>query len=147
MIDWQLVCLAVMAVSLAIMAAIQIGLIIAGLKIARQLGAAIDDLRQEIKPLSDKVQRIADDVGRTTALLATQVERLDQTIAATTAQVDDAVSLIRGLMGGPLRQGAAFFTALRAVFSWFQARQADRSRASQRERGHAREDDEGMFVG
>jgi hypothetical protein len=58
-------------------------------------------------------------------------------------------------MGGPLRQGAAVFTALRAVFSWFQARRDEHRRYDARpggrdghdERARARDDDEGMFVG
>ena len=68
MSDWAVIWLGVIAVSIALMAMIQIGLIIVSLRVARQLSAATEDIRKEIKPLLEKVHRIADDAARATSL-------------------------------------------------------------------------------
>jgi hypothetical protein len=138
--DWQLVCLAIMAASLAVMATIQVGLIVVGLRAVKQLTATLDEFRREMKPLVAKVNSIADDAAKATSLAVLQVERVDRLIAATAAQVEEAVSILRNAMGGPVRQGAAIFMALRAVFEAFRS-------ARPRERGTPRDDEDAMFVG
>jgi hypothetical protein len=133
--------LAIMAVSVAIMAAIQIGLIIVGIQAARKLGTLADDLRREVRPLMDKVNRIADDAGRATSLAALQVERVDQLMASTAARVDDTLGVIQGLMGGPVRQSAVAVAAFKAALAAFRHWQDRR----QRPREH--EDEDAWFVG
>jgi hypothetical protein len=140
--DWPVVFLGVMAASLFVMAAIQIGLIIVGVKVARQMTVAIDDLRREIRPLSEKVNRIADDAARATSLAALQVERIDQMMSSTASRLDDALSVVQGLMSGPVRQGATAVAVFRAAFAMFREwkGRSTRSRAS-------RDDDDALFVG
>ena len=152
MTDWAVVWLGVIAVSVGVMALIQIGLIVVSLRVARQLSATVEDLRKEIRPLAekvsgiaDKVNRIADEAGRATALATTQIERVDQIISTTTARVDEGLNILRNAMGGPLRQGYAVALALRAAMSAF-------SRRSNRGTGRpssatTREEEDALFVG
>jgi hypothetical protein len=137
--EWAGVFLAVMAVSLTVMAAIQIGLIVVGIRIARQLGVAVDDLRREIRPLSEKVNRIADDAARVTSLAVLQVERVDHLLAATANRIDETLGILHGLASGPVRQGTAVIAAFRAIMS-IVADWKGRPRP-------AREDDDALFVG
>jgi hypothetical protein len=134
-----------MAISLAIMATIQIGLILVGLKVARQMNATVEDLRREIRPLVEKLNRVADDASRATALAVVQVERVDAFMSNTVARVDEAVGIIGNAMGGPIRQGVAAVTAFRAVFEAFRSWQG---RNDQRKRGgRTRDDEDALFVG
>lgn len=136
--------LAVMAISLAVMAAIQIGLILVGLKVARQMNATVEDLRREVKPLVAKLHRVADDASRATALAVVQVERVDALLSNTVNRVDEAVGILANAMGGPIRQGVAAVSAFRAVFEAFRGWQA---RNDQRKRGRTRDDEDALFVG
>lgn len=139
MTDWQLVCLAVMAASLFVMAAIQIGLIVVAIRVAKQLSATAEEFRREIRPLVAKVHRIADDAQRATSLAALQVERVDQMLSTTAARVDEAVTILRNAMGGPIRQGAAIVMVIRALIAAFQRRS--------KSDGPGRDEDDALFVG
>ncbi len=136
--------LAVMAISLALMATIQIGLILIGVKVARQMNAGIEDLRREVKPLVEKLNRVADDASRATALAVIQVERVDALLSNTVSRVDEAVGILSNAMGGPIRQGYAAVTAFRAVFEAFRGWQ---SRNDQRKRGRTSDEEDALFVG
>ena len=145
MSDWAVTWLGVIAVSVAVMAIIQIGLIVISLRVARQLSAAADDIRKEIKPLIEKVHRIADDAARATSLASVQIERVDQILSTTTARVDEGLNILRNAMGGPLRQGYAVALAVRAAISAFSRRP---SRETARPSSAAtRDEEDALFVG
>src|SRR5262245_21027706 len=105
-----------MAVCLVVMTAIQIGVIVVGARVAKQTTAAIEDLRRERKPLSEKVNRIADDAARAASLAAMQVERLDQMLSSTASRLDDTLGVVQGLMSGPVKGGATAVAVFRAAF-------------------------------
>ena len=145
MSDWAVIWLGVIAVSIALMAIIQIGLIVVSLRVARQLSAAADDIRKEITPLVEKVHRIADDAARATSLASIQIERIDQILSNTTARVDEGLSILRNAVGGPLRQGYAVALAVRAAVSAFSRRS---NRDTRRPSSAAtREEEDALFVG
>jgi hypothetical protein len=139
--EWASVWLGVMAIALVVMAAIQVGLIVMGLRLVRQMSATIDGVRRDVKPLIDKAHVIADEAARATTLATMQVERVDQLLSSTTARVDEAVGLLQSAFAGPLRQGAAVVTAVRAIagaLRQWQDRRPSRSR---------REEEDALFVG
>ena len=75
-----------------------------------------------------------------TALAAAEMERVDRIMASVAVRVEETVEVIQGALVGPLKQGAAIVTAVRAALSLL--------RDWQRRPRHAREDhDEAMFVG
>ncbi len=146
--EWTGVFLAVMAASLAIMAAIQIGLIIVGLRVAKEVSATTAKLHAEMQPLiakanmvADKVNLVADDAARMTALATVQVERVDQLMATAASRLDSTMGIIQNVMSGPVGQGAAAISAFRAVMSVI------RGWKSSRQRRHSHDDDDALFVG
>ena len=146
--EWSGLFLAVMAVSLAIMAAIQIGLIVVGLRLAKQVAAATSQLQQEIRPLikkandiAQKANHIADDAARATTLAVAQVERVDRFMASTAARLDDTLDSIQGIVSGPVGQGAAAISAFRAVMS------AVSDWKGRRRQRRAHDDEDALFVG
>lgn len=143
MSDSATVFLGIMAVSLAVMALVQVGLIVAGLRVARKLGAAVDDVRREIRPLMDKVNRIADDAGRATTLAREQVERVDQFMATATTRIDETLGIVQSVMSGPIRQGAVAMSAFRAAMAAFREWQNRRNARPAREF----DEDDAWFVG
>jgi hypothetical protein len=141
--DWAVVWLGVIAAAVAIMAMMQIGLVIVCLRLARQLSATADEIRRDVQPLVAKVHRIADDAARATSLAAVQVERVDEMLSRTVARVDDVAGIVRNAMGGPIRQGYAVAMAVRAALSVFGG---GPSRGRRRD-ARTRDDEDALFVG
>ena len=117
--DSSTVFLGIMALSLAVMALVQVWLIVTGLRVAQKLGMAIDDIRRELRPLMDKVNRIADDAGRATSLARQQVERVDEFMATATGRINDTLGILQGVVSGPVRQGAVVMSVVRAAMAVF----------------------------
>jgi len=138
--DWAVVFLGVMAVALVVMAAIQVYLMIVAVRAAQEVSVAVADLRREIKPLSEKVHRIADDAAKAASLAVYQAERVDRFLATTVDRVDTTLGLLQGFASGPIRQSAAIAAAFRAAMTVFRDWKG-RSRHSHRD------DDEALFVG
>jgi hypothetical protein len=113
--DGAVALLTVMVVLLAIMAAVQIGMIVIALRASRQMTGAIEDLRRELRPIVEKVNRLADDAALVTSLAAIQVERVDAFLATAFRRVDATMSAMQGIVTGPVRQGAVFLAAIKAV--------------------------------
>lgn len=137
--EWSGAFLAVMAVSLAIMAAIQIGVIIVALRVAKQILAATAQLQAEIKPLVQTVNRLADEAARATSLVSVQLERVDGMMASTASRLDDTIGIVQSAISGPVGQGVAAVKAFRVAMSVV--------RDWKNRRRQAHEDDDALFVG
>lgn len=138
--EWAGVFLAVMAVALVAMAAVQIGLIVVALRVARQMAAATAQFQNDLRPLIEKAQVIADDASRATALAVLQVERVDRFMASTATRVDATLGMIQNVVTGPVGQGAAAISAFRAVMGVVRDWKGRRRR-------HSYDDDDALFVG
>lgn len=138
--EWAGVFLAVMAVALVAMAAVQISLIIVGLRVARQVAAATSQLHEEIRPLIEKAHIVADDASRTAALALVQVERVDQFMASTATRLDTTLGILQNVVTGPIGRGAAYVSAFRAVMGVVRDWKGRRKR-------HGHDDDDALFVG
>ena len=139
MIDWQLVWLAVIAIAVTVMSVVQIAVLVTLARSARQLGETVQQMRQEIRPLAEKVNRIADDAARAAALAVTQVERVDRALLTATQRVDQTLNVVQGALVEPVRQGAAVLAAVRSALSVL--------RRSPEPRHHGRDEEEALFVG
>jgi len=130
---------ATMAIALVVMAILQVALVIVAIRLAMQAVKAVQEIRRELTPLVAKINRIADDAARASALAVVQVERLDQLFGAAGEGIESIVGLVQDSVVGPLRKGSALLTAIRAGFAFFRGWQG-RTR-------HPREDDDALFVG
>ena len=131
--------LAIIALSLLVMAVIQIGVLVSLLRVSREAAAATSELRREVTPLIHKMNRIADDAGQLSALALTQMERVDQLVDVTVQRIDDTMSTVQRTLLSPVRQGAAVMAGLKAAMGVFRARQ-DRSR-------YRHDDEDALFIG
>lgn len=137
--NWQLVWLGITAISVLVLATVQIVLLLRVAKLAQQASSAIEEVRREIRPLMTKVNQIADDAARTTALALAQVERIDQLMTTTVERVDEAVTTVRQAVAVPFRSGSLLVNSFRAALAIF---------SELRRRGRSsREDEDALFVG
>jgi hypothetical protein len=137
--DWAVVWLAVIAMSVAVMTLVQIGVLVAVARSARQVAETVQQVRQEIRPIAEKAHRIADDASRAAALAVAQVERVDRALAATSQRLDQTLNLVQGAVVEPVRQGAAVISAVRAALSLL--------RRPARDPRPGRDEEEALFVG
>jgi hypothetical protein len=139
--------LGVIALSVAVMAIVQVGAIVAGLRVARKVESMATELETGIKPLLSNLTTLSAEATRAATRAATQVDRLDQVFTDLTGRVEKIVSGAQYLVNGPAREGMAIVAGIRAALSAFQGlRAASRRRAAPRP-GSVEEEEESLFIG
>ena len=137
--DWQLFFLGVMAVALVAMAAAQVLIGVAVLRASRQMTDLATEVRNDVRPLIQKVTRLTDEASRVTSLALVQVERVDKLTLLVATRLDETMGVLQSAVVGPVRQGAAFLAGLKAVIGAF--------REWQNRPGRPHEDEDPLFVG
>jgi hypothetical protein len=112
--DWFL---GIIAISVLVMAVLQIGAVIMLARVAKRVLGVTEDLQREIKPLVAKVNAIADEAQRAASLATKQIERVDAMVGDVSRRVHDTTAAIQSIVTGPLRQGSAVVSGLRAVIA------------------------------
>lgn len=160
------VLLGVIAVSVFVMAAIQVALIVGVVVAARRGGEMVKRLEADVRPIVANLQAMSSDAARATSLAAGQVERADQLITTLSKRVEETVIAFQATVLGPARDALSLLGALKAAMSAFRGggsrssddagRDADREaprakaapgRASRDEARPAGDDDDTLFVG
>ena len=131
--------LGVIAVAVLVMAIIQVAVMVQLMRVAKTASSATADLRRELAPLIAKVNKVADDAGKVSALALTQLERVDQLMDNTVQRIDDTLAVVQDAVLGPVRQGAAVVAGIKAALAVFRSRQ-DRRR-------YGRDDEDALFIG
>jgi hypothetical protein len=140
--------LAVIAVSTLIMALVQVGAVIAILKIARQTQQVVGDLQRDVKPLiaqativAAKATAVADEATRTATLVTAQTQKIDRLLTDFTIRFDETSAVVQRAIIAPAREGMAIVAALKAGLA---ALQGLRDRPRQ---GRGAEEEDPLFIG
>ena len=116
MTDWSAIFLGVIALAVSVMAAIQVGIVLYGARLARRVDALAVQVDREIKPLLTHLNAIGEEAARATALAAAQVERVDRLFADVSLRVEETASAVQTAIVAPAREGLALLTGVRAAF-------------------------------
>lgn len=139
--------LGVIAVAVAVMAIVQVGAIIAGLRVARRVQKLTSDLETDVKPLLANLTSISSDASRAANLAAAQIERFDKTFAHLTSRIDHTLTTAQQIVNGPAREGMAIVAGIRAAMTALQGmREANRRRTPTRAPSFE-EEEESLFIG
>jgi type IV secretory pathway VirB2 component (pilin) len=139
--------LGVIALAVAIMAIVQVGAIIAGLRLARRVEQLATDLEAGVKPLIADLTAVTADASKAVSLAGAQVERFDRVVADLTARADQTLTAAQQFVTGPAREGMAIVAGIRAALSALQTlREASRRRTAVRSVA-LEEDEESLFIG
>ena len=106
--------LGVIAVSTLIMAFVQIGAIVAILKVARQTQQTVAELQRDVKPLIAKASTVADEASRTASLVTVQAKKIDLLLTDLTQRFDQTANVVQQAIITPAREGMAIVAALKA---------------------------------
>lgn len=142
MTDWSVTFLGVIAVSTLVMALIQIGAIVATLRVARETQKVLTAVQQDVRPLIAKATTIADEASKTVALANVQVQKVDTLVTDLTKRIDETATIVQHAIVTPAREGMAIFAAIRTGLGALKGMGDFRGRAGR----HAEEDDP-LFIG
>ena len=137
--------LGIIAFAVVIMALVQVGAIVAGLRLARRVDEIATQLDQDIKPLLANLTALSSEAARAAALAAKQAERLDRVFGELVQRVDETLRAAQEFVTGPARQGMAIMSGVKAVVEAFRG-----MRESSRRRTAARpvvDEEESLFIG
>ena len=138
--SWSEVFLGAIALATLLMAFIQVGAIVAILRITRQAQETIAEVQRDVRPLIAKVTQVAEDASRTAATASAQAQRIDRIMSDLAARVEETAGVVQQAIITPAREGMALVAALKAGLG---ALRAFRERPRH---GHADEEDP-LFIG
>jgi hypothetical protein len=138
---WDSVFLGSIALATLVMAAVQVGAIIAGLRIARRLERLANEVERDVRPLIARATDVAEQAKLSAALANQQIERIDRMMAEVTARVTETIEILQRTVIGPIREGSAVIAGLRAGFEALRALRRSPSRAGRVE------DEDALFIG
>ena len=113
--SWNEVFLGLIALATLVMAVIQVGAIVAALRVARQAQATLDSVQQEIRPLIARATAVVEEASRTAALATTQAQKVDRLITDLSRRVEVTAVVVQDAIVRPARQGFAVVAAIRAA--------------------------------
>ena len=112
--DWPLLFLGVIALATLTMAVIQIGAIIAALRLARQAQQVIASVQQDVRPLIARASAIAEEASRTASLATAQAQKLDRLVTDLSRRAEETAAVLQDAIVTPAREGLAMFAAVKA---------------------------------
>lgn len=139
---WAELFLGIIALATLTMAAIQVGVIVYGMGVARRLNQLLTQVERDMKPLADSVNAIARDAARISSLAAGQVERVDRLVTELTARIEQTATTVQDAILKPLREGAAIMSGVRAVIDVFREVTGRTAPATAR-----KDDEDALFIG
>ena len=139
---WTPVFLGVIAAGTLIMALIQVGAIIAALRLARQAQQAITSVQQELRPLVARAHAIAEEASRTVTLATAQAQKIDRVVTDLSRRVDETAGIVQQAIVTPAREGIAIVAAIRATLGALRGLRDLHPR-----HGRQAEDEDPLFIG
>jgi hypothetical protein len=138
--------LAIIAVAVVVMAAIQVGAIVLGLRLAKRVEQLSTQLETEMRPLVQNLNGIAEEAQRAVRLATAQVERADRLFGDLAVSAERTLAVAAQVVGGPAQKGMALFSAAKVALAAFRELR-ESSRRRQADRAVMQEDDESLFIG
>lgn len=139
--------LGVIAVAVLVMAIVQVGAIVAGLRVARRLEHLATELERGVKPLLANLTAVTADASKAANLASAQVERFDKVVADLAVRLDQTMAAAQQFVAGPAREGMAIVAGVRAAMAAFEGlRESARRRTAARSLA-IEEEEESLFIG
>lgn len=114
--------LGIIAVATLVMALIQVGAIVALLRLAKQAHEVVVSVQRDVKPLLDdvkpllaKVNAIADEASKTASVATAQAEKIDRLVTDLARRVDETSVLVQEAIVTPAREGIAVVAGIKAA--------------------------------
>lgn len=139
---WSDVFLGAIAVGTLVMAVIQVGAIIAALRLARQAQQVMHSVQQEVRPLVARANAIVEEASRTVALATAQAQKVDRLVTDLARRVDETAGVLQAAIVTPAREGLAIVAAIKACLGALRGLRDLHPR-----QGRPAEDEDPLFIG
>lgn len=134
--------LGIIAVSVLVMAAVQVAVIVMALRATQRVSRLTSQLEQEIRPVVANLQAITADAARATAVAAAQVERADKVFTDFAVRVDETLASVQKTVLGATRGSGAWLAGLKAAVGVLRD-----LRHSPHSRNATVEEEDALFIG
>lgn len=134
--------LGAIALATVVMAAIQIGAIVYGARLARRTDRLVTRLEQDLGPIVERLNAMSADASRAASLAAVQVEKVDRMVADVAERVDRTMAAAQRALVVPAREGVALAAAVKATVTTLRE-----LRQQQRVRRLGGDEDDALFIG
>jgi hypothetical protein len=111
--------LGLIALGVLVMAAIQVGAVVAALRAARRVGEMATRFEQDVRPIVVNLQKVSEEAARVSTMAATQVDRLDSLVANISRRVEETAATVQQTILQPARDGLALLSTLKNVIASF----------------------------
>jgi hypothetical protein len=138
---WDSVFLGAIAVATLVMAGIQVGAIVAALRVAKRLDQLAHQVEHEVRPLIAQATDLTEQARRSMVLANQQVERIDRMMAEITGRVTETVEILQRSVISPIREGSAVIAGIKAGFEVLRSLRRTPARAGRVE------DEDALFIG
>jgi hypothetical protein len=140
-VSWSETFLGLIAAATLLMAFVQLGAVVALLRVARQTQQTMTEVQQEVRPLIAKVTAVTDEVSRTAALATIQAQKVDRLLTDLARRVDDTAGVVQQAIITPAKEGLAVVAALKAGLA------ALRGFRERPRHGRPAEEEDPLFIG
>ncbi len=133
--------LGIIAAATLVMALIQLGAIVAILRVARQAQQSIAEVQRDVRPLIAKATAVADEASRTATIATIQAQKIDRLLTDLAVRIDETAGVVQHAIITPAREGMAIVAALKAglgVLRGFRERPRH---------GRAADEEDPLFIG
>jgi hypothetical protein len=139
--------LGVIAAAVLVMALVQVGAIIAGLRVVRRVEQLTTELETGIKPLIANLTTLSAEASRAATSAAGQVERFDKVVTELVVRLDSTMAAAQQFVSGPAREGMAIVAGIKAAMAAFQGLRESARRRSATRPLNVEEEEESLFIG
>jgi biopolymer transport protein ExbB/TolQ len=155
--DTAVTFLGTIAVATAVMAVIQVvvivGLALYGRKLASQVHRAVERLEDALRrlearsdPILDTLTSVGTDVSHAASLARAQAEKIDQLTTNVSRRVDRTLDRAQRALTVPAREGIALGAAVKATLGSLREQRLERQ-VERRAARQARDDEQALFIG
>jgi hypothetical protein len=140
--DWSGLFLGMIAAATLLMALVQIGIIVAAVRLARQAQEVITSVQRDVRPLLAKANTVADEASRTMSLATAQAQKVDTLVTDLSKRVEETAAIVQQAIVTPAREGFAIIAGIKAALGVFRGMGDFRRRP-----GRHGEEDDALFIG
>jgi ribosomal protein L17 len=133
--------LGIIAVATLLMALIQVGAIVAILRVARQAQQSLAEVQRDVRPLIAKATAVADEASRTATIATVQAEKIDRLLTDLAVRIDETAGIVQQAIITPAREGMAIVAALKAGLG------ALRGLRERPRHGRSADEEDPLFIG
>lgn len=113
--------LGVIAVAVAVMALIQVAVVVVAMRTSRRVADALARVEADVKPIVANLKSMSADAARTASIASAQAQKAEQVIGDLTSRVNHTVAVVEETVVAPAREAYAMVQGLLAALSAFRS--------------------------